>query len=183
MFSVIGALNVIIYLAIFNATMFIGAVKATVIATVVTTTLSYLANRHWTYKDRPRTTLHREYTLFFAFNLAGMLIQAAVVGAGKYGLGFTEHSHRLELNIATNVGIALATVFRFWTYRTMVFKSAAPAVAVVDIPAAPAQRQAATDDEFTQLTAPLEAELAGSPENGTPRATPRPLVTDALGAD
>jgi putative flippase GtrA len=181
-FGVIGLLNVVLYLAIFNATIFIGAVKATVIATVVTTTLSYLANRHWTYRNRPRTALRREYTLFFAFNLVGMLIQATVVGVGKYGLGFNEHHDRLELNIATNVGIALATVFRFWAYRTLVFKTE-PAVAVVDIPAKPAARPAArieadtvdlaaalppgraiptARDEFVELTAALEAELSGT---------------------
>jgi putative flippase GtrA len=168
MFGVVGVFNLVLYLAIFNATLFIGAVKATVIATVITTTLSYLANRHWTYKDRPRTTLHREYTLFFVFNLVGMVIQAAVVGLSKYGLGFDEHHNRLEFNVATNVGIALATLFRFWAYRTLVFKRE-PAVAVVDIPATPPAQQTAQQtaqpagtqvDEFTELTAPLEAELA-----------------------
>src|SRR2546423_11597292 len=172
MFSVIGALNVVIYLAIFNATIYVGAVKATVIATVVTTTLSYVANRHWTYRNRPRTTLRREYTLFFAFNLAGMLIQAAVVGLAKYGLGFTEHHHRLELNLATNVGIALATVFRFWIYRTMVFR---PETTLV---VAPAQRGVPAEDEFTQLTAPLEAELAASSSESVPTEEPRTLVAD-----
>ena len=203
MFGVIGSLNVLLYLAIFNATMFIGAVKATVIATMITTTLSYLANRHWTYKHRPRSTLRREYTLFFAFNLVGMLIQAAVVGLGKYGLGFNEHHNRLEFNVATNVGIALATLFRFWAYRTLVFKSE-PAVAVVDIPATPAPRQApgaavgvpsaavaapaaapaqaAPHDEFTELTASLEAELAAAEEH-EPRPLRHPLVTDSLVSD
>ncbi|HWG99179.1 MAG TPA: GtrA family protein [Pilimelia sp.] len=125
-FGVIGASNTVLYLVIFNLAIGIGAVKATVIATVVTTTLSYLANRHWTYRDRPRSALRREYTLFFGFNLAGMLIQSGTVGLGKYGLGLSEAEDRLALNLVTCVGVALATGFRFWAYRTMVFRKAAP---------------------------------------------------------
>ncbi|HEU5110413.1 MAG TPA: GtrA family protein, partial [Micromonosporaceae bacterium] len=64
-FGAVGLANTVLYFVIFNVTMGIGAVKATVIATVITTTLSYLANRHWTYKHRPKTALRREYTLFF----------------------------------------------------------------------------------------------------------------------
>jgi putative flippase GtrA len=121
-FGAVGLANTVLYFVIFNVTMGIGAVKATVIATVITTTLSYLANRHWTYKHRPKTALRREYTLFFAFNLAGMLIQSGVVGLGKYGLGLNESNDRIAFNLATCVGIGLATAFRFWAYRTLVFK-------------------------------------------------------------
>ncbi len=160
-FAVIGALNSVLYFVVFNATLLIGPVKATVIASVVTTTLSYLANRHWTYKDRPRSTLRREYALFLAFNVAGMLIQAAVVAGCKYGLGFDETMHRVALNVATGLGIGLATIFRFWAYRTMVFKSE-PALAVVDIPA----ERVSTDAEFTELTAPLEAEFGAQRQPG-----------------
>jgi putative flippase GtrA len=191
-FGAIGLLNTVLFLAVVNVTLTVGVVKATVIATVVTTTVSYLMNRHWTYKDRPRGTLRREYTLFFAFNLAGMVIQSGVVGFGKYGLGLREEDHRLALNIATVVGILLATIFRFWAYRTLVFKSE-PTLAVVEIPAdqaaragstAPAPRQSSSagtnpggpagsagsatpgrpgSDEFTELTAGLEAEMADQP--------------------
>lgn len=128
-FGAVGLANTVLYFLIFNVTMGIGAVKATVIATVITTTLSYLANRHWTYKNRPKTALRREYTLFFAFNLAGMVIQSGTVAIGKYGLGLSENSDRLAFNAATCIGICLATLFRFWTYRTMVF---APGDATAD---------------------------------------------------
>jgi putative flippase GtrA len=120
-FAVIGAANAVLYFVIFNAALFIGAVKATIIATVITTTISYFANRHWTYRHRPRTALHREYVLFFAFNLAGLIIQSGAVTIGKYGFGLSEDRHRLTFNVLTLFGVALATVFRFWAYRTFVF--------------------------------------------------------------
>ncbi len=62
-FAAIGLGNLVLFFLIFNVLIFIGAVKATVIATLVTTYLAYLANRHWTYKDRPRRAVRREYTL------------------------------------------------------------------------------------------------------------------------
>src|SRR3712207_704194 len=100
-FGVIGAANTVLYSVIFNAFLFIGAVKATVLATVVTSAISCFANRHWTYRRRPRTALHREYVLFFAFNLAGLIIQSGAVTIGKYGFGLSESRHRLIFNLLT----------------------------------------------------------------------------------
>jgi putative flippase GtrA len=165
-FATIGLANTLLYFVIFNVTMGIGAVKATVIATVVTTTLSYLANRHWTYKNRPKSALRREYLLFFAFNLAGMVIQSGIVAFAKYGIGLNESSHRLAFNIATCIGIGLATAFRFWSYRTMVFLPAEPADAV------PAQAAAA----LAAAPQPRSGRIAGLPANGTP-------VDDPIGAE
>src|SRR3982750_1118669 len=78
-FAVIGAGNTLLYLAITWALLSIGAVKASIIATVVTTTLAYAANRYWTYRNHERTALRREYTLFFGFNLVGMVIQSGTL--------------------------------------------------------------------------------------------------------
>jgi len=130
-FGVIGLANLGLYYLIFNALIFIGAVKSTVIATLVTTYLAYLANRHWTYKDRPRSALRREYTLFFAVNMGGLLIQSAGTGILKYGFDMNETHDRLAFNVATTVCICTATLFRFWTYRTFVF-AGTPAIAEAD---------------------------------------------------
>ncbi len=185
-FGVIGLANLGLYYLIFNALFFIGAVKSTVIATLVTTYLAYLANRHWTYSDRPRSALRREYTLFFAVNMAGLLIQSAGTGILKYGFGMSEAHDRLAFNVATTVCICTATLFRFWTYRTFVFKGA-PATAEVgvrpdlgvraeisasaeptaDVPITETpvadlvetELELASDEEFEQLTAELTAEF------------------------
>lgn len=173
-FGAVGLGNTVLYFIIFNVTMGIGAVKATVLATVVTTTLSYLANRHWTYRHRPKTALRREYTLFFAFNLAGMLIQSGIVGIGKYGLGLNESTDRLAFNLATCVGIGLATLFRFWAYRTLVFVAHKPTTQ----PAEPAVAGAA---------APAAAPVAGTAAPTVPVARPRgprrPTVPEPMVAD
>src|SRR3954452_25318199 len=120
-FGVIGAGNTLLYLLIVYVLADIGAVKASVIATVVTTTLAYIANRYWTYRKHTRSALRREYTLFFGFNLAGMIIQSGAVTIGKYGFGLTEEHDEMLFMGVTLVGIAIATIFRSWAYRTFVF--------------------------------------------------------------
>ena len=120
-FGVIGAANTLLYMAITWALLPVGAVKASVVATVVTTTLAYIANRFWTYRNHTRTALRREYTLFFGFNLVGMVIQSGAVTIGKYGFGLTEEKDAVLFMGVTLLGIVIATIFRFWAYRTFVF--------------------------------------------------------------
>ena len=143
-FGVIGAGNTLLYLLIVYLLADIGAVKASVIATVVTTTLAYLANRHWTYRHRPRAALRREYTLFFGFNLAGMVIQSGTLGAVKYGFGLTERDDLNVIMAATLGGIGLATVFRFWAYRTFVFLKPQPDSELVGLDPAAGLAEVAT---------------------------------------
>ncbi|WP_200209438.1 GtrA family protein [Micromonospora coerulea] len=122
-FGIVGGINTVINYAVFNAlalTVFRdGQLKATVIATIVATITSYLMNRHWTYRDRPKSALRREYVLFFLFNATGLIIELGVLAAAKYGLGVTG---LLALNVAKTGGVLLATMFRFWSYRTFVFQ-------------------------------------------------------------
>jgi putative flippase GtrA len=173
-FAFIGAGNSLLYMVIFNLTITIGAVKANVLATVVTTTLAYLAHRYWTYRKRQRTTVRREYTMFAGFNLAGMLIQWGPVIVGKYVFGLNEFRDRIWFNVVTLIGIGLATGFRFWAYRTLVFRPH-PADHALPTTAAEALAEAFEEEaEFSQLTAPLEAELGQpvEPVVPTPAAGP-----------
>ena len=58
-FGIVGGINTVINYAVFNIlalTIFLGGqLKATVVATIVATITSYLMNRHWTYRDRPKS--------------------------------------------------------------------------------------------------------------------------------
>lgn len=74
----------------------------------------------------------RETALFFAVNGIGIVISEGCIGLTYLpGLG-----DGLSCNIALNGGIALATVFRYWSYKKWVW----PAAAVV--PAGSAGRPA-----------------------------------------
>jgi putative flippase GtrA len=122
-FGIIGVINVLVNFTVFNVlvlTVFAnGQLKANVVATAVATTGAYFMNRHWTYRDRPKSALRQEYTLFFFFNLVGLAIELSVLGLAKYGLHI---NHLIALNAFKAIGVALGTIFRFWAYRTHVFK-------------------------------------------------------------
>src|SRR3954469_14357329 len=113
-FGVIGAGNTLLYMAITWALLSIGAVKASIVATIVTTTLAYFANRYWTYRHHTRSALRREYALFFGFNLIGMVIQSGAVAIAKYGVGLNEADHRMLIMVVTLFAAGVATIFRFW---------------------------------------------------------------------
>src|SRR5688572_9225023 len=115
-FGIIGGLNVIVNWVAFNLLLLLpafanGQLKAKVIATGIAILSSYFMNRHWTYKDRDKSAAHREFVLFLGFNLAGMLIELAVMAATKYVFGLTSW---LAINVAFVVGLGLGTVFRFF---------------------------------------------------------------------
>lgn len=122
-FAGIGGVNTVVNLAIFNLLLPIGPIKANVAATVVATTGSYFMNRYWTYRQLPKSSLRREYTLFFLFNVVGLVIESAILFIARYGMHFDEHTDVVAFNIAKFGGLALGTVFRFWAYRSFVFRA------------------------------------------------------------
>lgn len=178
-FGAVGGVNTVVNYALFNVLVLTvladGQLKATVLATIVATTSSYFMNRHWTFRDRSKSAMRREYSLFFLFNGAGLLIELGVLAVAKYGLDI--HG-LLALNLVKTVGLVLGMTFRFWSYRTFVFRpqpaGAAhqhhldPVAEIVDAleeptpaPAAvPTQARTGEAAEFEELTEPLEAELA-----------------------
>ena len=125
----------------------VGPVTSATIATIAATIVAYIGNRYWSFKHRERTSVPREGLIFFVLNGVGLLIQDAAVAFNAYVLGL-EH-HKLAEFVALNTGIAIATVFRFWSYRRFVW--AAPA-----------------DDAGTGATAPLDAEHLGQAVSGVP---------------
>jgi putative flippase GtrA len=168
-FAVIGIINVFVNLAVYNlllrTVLDSGEVKAKAIATVVAATCAYFMNRHWTYRDRPKSALRREYTLFLFFNAVGLVIEVAVVWIAKYGFGATSD---LVFNICTIIGIVLGTIFRFWAYRNHVFKIGAedPATPVlasdVDTPADEALHAELTQIELEGMVAEERSRTRGT---------------------
>lgn len=153
-FGTIGVINLIVNFAVFNLLWLTflrnGELKAKAVATIVATTCAYFMNRHWTYRDRPKSTLRREYSLFIFFNAVGLVIEVTVVGIAKYGFGET---HIVVLNLCTAIGIVLGTIFRFWSYRTHVFKLAPAGLIPPEL--SPDQEAQDTTDDDTQLAAEL----------------------------
>ena len=100
----------------------VGPVTATTLATIIATIVAYIGNRYWSFAHRERTSVPREGLAFFVLNGIGLLIQDAVVAFNSYVLHL-EH-HKLAEFLALNIGIAIATIFRFWSYRKFVWRLA-----------------------------------------------------------
>ena len=121
-FAVIGVAGVFITNAVYDLLYIhlgLGPVTSTTIATIVATIASYLGNRYWSFRDRQRTGVPREIAVFAVLNGIALLIQDAAVAFSYYLLGLGPD--KLAGFIALNVGIALATLFRFWSYRRFVW--------------------------------------------------------------
>ena len=104
-------------------------IKAKIISTIAAMIVVWIGNKLWTYGDRTTDSNVRGIILFIAVNLAGMAISVIPLGVTWYLLNMRD---QLTYNISTNViGIALAMAFRFYAYRTWVFKEASPAAEVV----------------------------------------------------
>ena len=121
-FGVIGVIGLLITnigYALLHSKFGMGPVSATTVATIVATAVTYVGNRYWSFKHRERTSVPREGIIFFALNGIGLGIQDAVVAFNYYILGLG--GHKLAEFLALNAGIALATLFRFWSYRKFVW--------------------------------------------------------------
>lgn len=124
-FGTVGALSFVIDVTVFNAVLLVldKPLTAKVISTVFSATNAFVLNRAWSFKHRERTTVRREYSLFFVLNAVGLSISLLCLAVSHYVLGFES---RLADNIAANgIGLVLGTTFRFWSYRRFVW--AAPA--------------------------------------------------------
>ena len=126
-FGVVGVTGVFIANAVYDlldVRYGVGPVTSATVATVVAAVATYLGNRYWSFRRRQRTAVAREVLVFAVLNGVGLLIQDATVAFNSYLLHLGHN--RLAAFLALNLGIALATLFRFWSYRRFVW-SAPPA--------------------------------------------------------
>lgn len=127
-FGVVGGIGFVVDVGIFNLLRYAGdpgllehkPLTAKAISVTVATLVTYLGNRHWTWASRERSGARREVALFFVLNVIGMAIALACLTVSHYLLDLRSP---LADNISANVvGLVLGMVFRFWSYRTFVFK-------------------------------------------------------------
>lgn len=127
-FGAVGAFGVVVNIVVFNLCthhFHLQTVRSGVIATVLAIGTNYLGNRYWTYRHCDKSRRTREISLFLLFSGIGLVIENGVLALSHYGFGYTS---TLADNVAKNVvGLLLGTLFRFWSYRTWVFRVALPA--------------------------------------------------------
>lgn len=121
-FGVVGFVAFVIDLGGFNL-LFYGPLEgrlatSRLISGAVATTVAWIGNRVWTFRHRHKRAAHHEALLFFVVNGVGLLVSTGYLNATHDWLQMTS---RLAVNVNTIIGIALATLLRFWAYRKFVF--------------------------------------------------------------
>jgi putative flippase GtrA len=115
----VGGFNLLVHID--SAPLASKPITATMISGVISILVAYLGNRHWTWKHRKWSGTGLEITLFFVINGISLGINAVCLAISRYVLGFDS---LIADNIASNViGVGIGTLFRFWSYRTFVFKN------------------------------------------------------------
>jgi putative flippase GtrA len=125
-FGVVGAVAFVIDLGGYNLLVFGPGLlslnekplTARVISATVATVVAWLGNRLWTFRHRGNRQASHELALFIFFNVVAMAISLACLGTSRYIFGLES---QLADNITNIFGIALGTLFRFWSYRKFVF--------------------------------------------------------------
>jgi putative flippase GtrA len=120
-FGVVGLCGFVVQLGVQNAVHYgagVGAITSVVIAYIVATAVTFVGNRYWAFKNRKGKGLKHETIVFAAFNVVGIVIQVGIVDIAYYELGYKSG---LAYNVATVIGIGLATLFRLYAYRKFVF--------------------------------------------------------------
>lgn len=127
-FGLVGLAGYVTDVGLFNLLRYAGEpavlenkpLTAKIASVAVAMLVTYLGNRHWTWRGRSRDKQHHEIVLFVLFNLIGMGIAVGCLGVSHYVLGLTSP---LADNLSANgAGLVLGTAFRFWAYRTYVFR-------------------------------------------------------------
>ncbi|MDX3530323.1 GtrA family protein [Streptomyces sp. ID05-39B] len=145
-FGAVGGAGLLVNLGVFNFLRHVTdlqVVRASVIATVVAIAFNYVGFRYFTYRDRDKGGRTREMTLFMLFSMVGLVIENGLLFLATYGFGWDSP---LQSNVFKFLGIGVATLFRFWSYRTWVFTAIPLRGAVGDPGAPPAAGSAAGDD-------------------------------------
>lgn len=122
-FGAVGGAGLLVNLGVFNLVRHVTdlqVVRASVVATVVAIVFNYLGFRYWTYRDRDKGGRTKELSLFLLFSVIGLVIENGLLYAATYGFHWDSP---LQSNVFKFLGIGIATLFRFWSYRTWVFRT------------------------------------------------------------
>ena len=124
-FLAVGGVGYVVDVVVFNALRTPLAMASVdpsitrVLAAAAAIAVTYLGNRAFTWHDRTGGDRRREVALFVMFSVIGLGFSVATLAVSHDVLGLTS---RLADNLSANVvGLALGTMFRFWTYRRFVF--------------------------------------------------------------
>jgi putative flippase GtrA len=126
-FGIVGAVGFVIDFGGFNL-LFFGPLAghlttSKIISGAAATTVAWIGNRMWTFRHRRNRPVAHEALLFFVVNGIGLVISTVWL---NFSHDYLHYTSRGAVNVNTIIGIGLATIFRFWAYRQVVFAGERP---------------------------------------------------------
>jgi putative flippase GtrA len=121
-FALTGAAAYLTDVVVFNALLLGADMPANwskILSSVFAIAVAFSGSRWFTWRDRRSDNIGREYALFLVLSVLAAGIQYLCLLITHDVFGWTS---ALADNLSANVfGMALATAFRFWTFRRYVF--------------------------------------------------------------
>ena len=121
-YGLVGALNVLLFFAIYNGLRLldVNTLGSRAPAFFVTTLISFRLNKSWSFRDTRTHAVVRQYLAFVAFTLAGFGLQTGLfnlfrIPLKRYGL--------LGENIALVAALPFSVLWNFTGYRYVVFRT------------------------------------------------------------
>lgn len=102
-------------------------ITSKIISILISTILSYILNREWSFSTRGGRERHHEAMLFFLVNGLALLLNLVPLWLSHYALGFNlKHHPQFTVSVAdfiaaNIVGTLVGMAFRYWAYRRFVF--------------------------------------------------------------
>lgn len=123
-FWVVGGSAYAADLLVFNVLLLqlhVPSVAAKVVSSVVAIAVAYSGSRWWTWRERRSPDVAGELLRFLVVSAVAAGLQVLCLVLAREVLGLRSP---VADNISGNVvGMAVATVFRFWAFRTVVFRA------------------------------------------------------------
>ncbi len=121
-FAVTGLAAYLTDVAVFNALLLgadVAAGWSKIVSSLVAIAVAFAGSRWFTWRHRRSSRIGREYALFLLVSVVAAGIQYLCLVMTHHVFGWTSP---LADNLSANVvGMALATAFRFWMFRALVF--------------------------------------------------------------
>jgi putative flippase GtrA len=128
-YGLIGGMNVILHLSIFNLLSWAGLESraAYVIGFIVGSINSFVLNKMWAFRDPRRDAVILQYARFVGFTLVGLGL--SYVAFEVWLRVFDEHG-RLGENIALLLSVPVAVLWNFTCYRLWTFNRTTNSAAI-----------------------------------------------------
>ena len=124
-YAIVGCLNVVIFLAIFNLLLVadVPVLGANAVAFSVSSVNSFLLNKFWSFRDQRRDAIVRQYLVFVFFTLVGLalntgLLSLLLIPLDDYGT--------IGKNAAALCSLPVSVIWNFTSYRRWTFRHHPP---------------------------------------------------------